>query len=193
MSVNRYSRTTTDVLSLRFNQDSTCFICATCDGIRIFNVEPFAQKSFLDVGRATYAEMLYRTNLIAYVPADHVTGLSSNVVNVYDDERKVHVLELCFSLPVVSIRMSRTRLLVVLVRKIHIFSFPNQCRLLHTIDTRDNPRGLCELSNTDGSLLVFPFNAKTKGGFVQFLHIQINCLTIDIDVVDLMNDDSHTN
>jgi hypothetical protein len=34
---------------------------------------------YLDVGRATYAEMLYRTNLIAYVPADHVTGLPSNV------------------------------------------------------------------------------------------------------------------
>lgn len=68
MSMNRYVRTTTDVLSLRFNQDSSrkhsmipfqryktvvfscfsaCFICATCDGIRIFNVEPFAQKSFL--------------------------------------------------------------------------------------------------------------------------------------------------
>jgi hypothetical protein len=26
-----------------------CFICATCDGIRIFNVEPFAQKSFLGI------------------------------------------------------------------------------------------------------------------------------------------------
>jgi len=79
-----------------------------------------------------------------------------------------------------------SRLIIVLVSKIHIFSFPNQCRLLHTIDTRDNPRGqlillliskflvwfflgLCELSNNDGSLLVFPFNAKTKGGFVQFL------------------------
>jgi hypothetical protein len=35
--------------------------------------------SIIDLGRATYAEMLYRTNLIAYVPADHVTGLSSNV------------------------------------------------------------------------------------------------------------------
>jgi len=34
---------------------------------------------YLDVGRPTYAEMLYRTNLIAYVPADHVTGLPSNV------------------------------------------------------------------------------------------------------------------
>jgi hypothetical protein len=82
----------------------------------------------LDVGRATYAEMLYRTNLIAYVPADHVTGLPSNVgkqarshlfsvvtitrllsVNVYDDERKTHVLELCFNSSVVSLRMSRTR------------------------------------------------------------------------------------
>ena len=135
----------------------------------------FEYSFYLDVGRATYAEMLYRTNLIAYVPADHVTGLPSNVgkrkdlsfvraiywiilVNVYDDERKTHVLELCFGLSVVSIRMSRTRfdyimkilykvkfcfyrLIVVLVSKIHIFSFPNQCRLLHTIETRDNPRG----------------------------------------------------
>lgn len=33
----------------------------------------------LDLGRVTYAEMLYRTNLIAYVPADHITGLPSNV------------------------------------------------------------------------------------------------------------------
>jgi len=168
---NHYSRTTTDVLSLRFNQDSSCFICATSDGIRIFNVEPFAQKCYLDVGRVTYAEMLYRTNLIAYVPADHVTGLPSNVVNVYDDERKTHVLELCFSLPIVAIRMSRTRLVVVLVSKIHVLSFPNPCRLLHTIDTKDNPRGLCELSNNDGSLLVFPFNSKAKGGFVQLLNM----------------------
>lgn len=29
--------------------------------------------------------------------------------------------------------------------------------------------GLCELSNSDGSLLVFPCSARTRGGFVQFL------------------------
>jgi len=117
--------------------------------------------------------MLYRTNIIAYVPADHVTGLASNVgkreicllllnknilVNVYDDQRKIHVLELSFNSSVISIRMSRTRfellvlifcicfvlyrLLVVLLNQIQIFSFPNQCRLLHTIETRNNPRGL---------------------------------------------------
>jgi hypothetical protein len=55
------------------------------------------------------------------------------------------------------------------VNKILIFSFPNQCQLLHTIETRENPKGLCELSNNDGSLLAFPFNSKSKGGFIQLL------------------------
>ena len=215
MSNNRYIRTTTDVLSLRFNQDSSktqeetesacnnevnrfdlaCFICATGDGIRIFNVEPFAQKSFLgrakrserrermktsmvvlDVGRATYAEMLYRTNLIAYVPADHVTGLPSNVgkqarsplysvvTHSTDSSERLRwrTKDACLGtlfqfvgclIAHVSNKVRRhraiscskltldSRLLVVLVGKIHILSFPNQCRLLHTIETRDNPRG----------------------------------------------------
>ncbi|CAF0721204.1 unnamed protein product [Didymodactylos carnosus] len=81
----RFARTrTSDVLSLRFNQDS-------------------------NVGRVTYAEMLYRTNLIAYVPADHTTGLPSNM-------------------------------------------------------------GLCEMPNSDGSLLCYPFlGRKEKGGYVQVL------------------------
>jgi len=55
------------------------------------------------------------------------------------------------------------------VNKILIFSFPNQCQLLHTIETRENPKGLCELSNNDGSLIAFPFNSKSKGGFIQLL------------------------
>ncbi len=74
---------------------------------------------------------------------------------------------------------------MVLVNKILVFSFPNQCQLLHTIETRENPKGifllfinretklffsgLCELSNNDGSLLVFPVNSKAKGGFIQLL------------------------
>ncbi|CAF0809353.1 unnamed protein product [Adineta ricciae] len=162
-------RKTADVLSLRFNQDSSCFICTTRDGIRVFNVEPLAQKCYLEVGHVIYAEMLYRTNLIAYVPADYSTGFASNVVNIYDNQLKTHVLELCFNASVMSIRMSRTRLLVVLTNKIHIFSFPNHCRLLHTIETKDNPKGLCELSNNDGSIIAFPFNTKSKSGFIQLL------------------------
>lgn len=162
MSINRYPRTTTDVLSLRFNQDSSidqwkhdleeffrflflgCFICATCDGIRIFNLEPFAQKSFLGNLKNeefyTITFILFRcrtSDLCRNALSDkfdcictcrsrdwftiecwygkdsfgfwRYIELFRFLVNVYDDERKTHVLELCFSLSVVSIRMSRTR------------------------------------------------------------------------------------
>lgn len=74
----------------------------------------------------------------------------------------------------------------MLVNKILVFSFPNSCQLLHTIETRENPRGLfsppsampmfllsllglCEVSNNDGSLLAFPPHSKAKGGFIQLL------------------------
>lgn len=37
------------------------------------------------------------------------------------------------------------RLVVVLRQEIHIFSFPSKIERLHTIDTKDNPRGWCLL------------------------------------------------
>ena len=50
--------------------------------------------------------------------------------------------------------------------QIHVFSFPNRCQKLYTLTTKDNPRGLCEispmrLSNAGGSIdggefMVFP-------------------------------------
>ena len=50
--------------------------------------------------------------------------------------------------------------------QIHVFSFPNRCQKLYTLTTKDNPRGLCEispmrLSHAGGSIdggefMVFP-------------------------------------
>lgn len=55
-----------------------------------------------------------------------------------------------------------------------VFSFPNRCRTLFTISTRDNPRGLCEvspmrsLSNSDPEFMVFP---GYKMGSVQLIDL----------------------
>ena len=62
-----------------------------------------------------------------------------------------------------------SRLFVVLVNEILVFSFPTPCELLQTIETRENPRGLCEIANSDGSLIAFPSNSKAKGGFIHLL------------------------
>lgn len=133
--------------------------------------------SHLELGRATCAEMLYRTNLIAYVPADRVTGLASNVGewraakrgSLFDTIDSSECLWQstensctwtvfqnfsCFNSNVTnkvggrfsffmisSFFILLSRLFVVLVNKILVFSFPTPCELLQTIETRENPRG----------------------------------------------------
>jgi hypothetical protein len=41
------SSISSDVLSLRFNQNFGCFICGMNDGIRIYNTEPLVEKLYL--------------------------------------------------------------------------------------------------------------------------------------------------
>jgi len=54
---------------------------------------------------------------------------------------------------------------------IHIFSFPNNLKKLYTIDTRDNPKGLCEVSmysSSERQMLCYPGH---KIGSIQLLDI----------------------
>lgn len=51
------------------------------------------------------------------------------------------------------------RMVVALLRQIHVFSFLTPTQRLFSLETRDNPQGLCELSrlaSAERQLLVFP-------------------------------------
>ena len=79
---------------------------------------------------------------------------------------KDFALEFTFKSKVFAVRMSHSKLVVVLHNKILVFSFPNDCKNLFTFNTCDNPRGICELSSCDDDcqLLCFP---AVKSGFMQ--------------------------
>eukprot|EP00731_Ephydatia_muelleri_P036944 Em0360g2a len=50
-----------------------------------------------------------------------------------------------------------TGLVVILSEEIHVFSFPHASKLLKTIETSPNPKGLCEVcSSADCQLMAFP-------------------------------------
>ncbi|CAL8120383.1 unnamed protein product [Orchesella dallaii] len=145
--------------SIRFNQDKSCFHCCLDNGLRIYNVEPLVEKVHFDekfLGSVGYCEMVYRCNLFAIVSGGHRPKYADNTVLVYDDVKKRSVLEFTFTQPVLAIRCRRDRLVAILKNKIHIFSFPNNPQKLFTIETRNNPTGLCELSPGIHNLLVFP-------------------------------------
>lgn len=166
------------VYNVRFNQDQGCFACATESGVKIYNVDPLAQKLFLGtdvLGSVRHVEMLFRSNLLAIVGGGKTPKFSENSVLILDDskpdvEKKI-VLEFRFSQPVLSIRMRKDRLIVVLRNQVHGFTFPNDPKLSFSLDTRDNPKGLCEVCPTsENYLLAFP---GFKCGSVQLVDMSV--------------------
>ncbi|ELT94793.1 hypothetical protein CAPTEDRAFT_208377 [Capitella teleta] len=155
------------ILGLRFNQDQSCFTCAMSSGFRIYNVEPLAEKLHIGtetVGSLAHVEMLHRSNILALLG-----------VLIWDDAQKDPdqklVMEFTFAQPVVGVKIRKDKLIVVLRNQVHVFSFPNNPQKLFTFHTRDNPKGLCEVSFClDNKLLVFP---GYKCGSVQLVDLAI--------------------
>jgi len=165
--------------SLRFNQDQTCFVAALDDGLRVFYLDPIREMAHLRhelVGSVSKAEMLYKSNLIAFVGGGKKPRFPENNIIVYDDRQQEFVLEVSLPESVLNIRLKRDKLIAICRSQIHVFSFPNRCKLLFNVTTRDNPKGICELSsvrlglesNNSNDLMVFP---GYKNGSVQILNL----------------------
>ncbi|XP_063516423.1 WD repeat domain phosphoinositide-interacting protein 4 isoform X7 [Pongo pygmaeus] len=120
------------VTSLRFNQDQSCFCCAMETGVRIYNVEPLMEKG-------------------------HLAVLIWDDAREGKDSKEKLVLEFTFTKPVLSVRMRHDKIVIVLKNRIYVYSFPDNPRKLFEFDTRDNPKGLCDLCpSLEKQLLVFP-------------------------------------
>ncbi|KAG8129804.1 hypothetical protein E2320_016486 [Naja naja] len=154
------------VNSLRFNQDQSCFCCAMETGVRIYNVEPLMEKGHLDheqVGSVGLVEMLHRSNLLAIVGGGGNPKFSEISVLIWDDSREGKegkdklVLEFTFTKPALAVRMRHDKIIIVLRNRIYVYSFPDNPTKLFEFDTRENPKGLCDLCpSLEKQLLVFP-------------------------------------
>uniref|UniRef100_A0A671VX63 WD repeat domain 45 n=1 Tax=Sparus aurata TaxID=8175 RepID=A0A671VX63_SPAAU len=154
------------VNSLQFNQDQSCFCCAMETGVRIYNVEPLMEKGHLDheqVGSVALCSMLHRSNLLAVVGGGVNPKFSEISMLIWDDARESRdpkdklVLEFTFTKPVLAVRMRHDKVIIVLKNRIYVYSFPDNPVKLFEFDTRDNPKGLCDLCpSLEKQLLVFP-------------------------------------
>jgi hypothetical protein len=137
--------------SMRFNQDKTAFCCAFQDGLRVFNLEPIRERAHYteeQVGSLAMAEMLYRTNLVGMVAGGRKPKFADNAVMVYDDLAGRMALEFTCPAPVLGLRMKKDKMVVITRTQIHVFSFPHRPTRLFSLETRDNPLGLCEVSTS---------------------------------------------
>ncbi|KAK6171371.1 hypothetical protein SNE40_019576 [Patella caerulea] len=181
------------VLGICFNQDYSCFSCATESGIRIYNADPLTHKLCItpdQVGSVSSAEMLFRSNILVLVGGGTMPKYDEKAVLVWDMSAKKEsdsaLMDITFAQPVVGVKVLKNRLIVILRNQVHVFSFPNEVEKLYTFSTRDNPRGLCAVS-CYGNILVFP---GIKCGSVQIVDLET---TQPSQTVSPVNINAHQN
>lgn len=140
------------ILHLSFNQDAGCFAVGTTDGFVLFNTDPFGESLRRNSGLSGVGnvQMLFRSNILALVGTD---GSSRNKVLIWDDRLNHCIRELLFRSEVKAVRLRSDRIVVVMLQKIYVYDFFNY-KLIHQIETQENPLGVCEISQTAAPMVL---------------------------------------
>ncbi|CAL0319603.1 unnamed protein product [Lupinus luteus] len=144
--MNEYDET--DLFSISWNQDYSCFAAGTSHGFHIYTCEPFKEtfRRELKNGGFKFVEMLFCCNILALVGAAANSNYPPNKVLIWDDHQSRFIGEFTFRSEVHGVKLRRDRIVIVLKHKIYVHNFKD-LKLLHQIETLANPRGLCCLSH----------------------------------------------
>ncbi|KAF9169861.1 autophagy protein [Mortierella sp. AD011] len=145
-----------ELLFINFNQDFSCISVGTIHGFRIYNCDPFGKcysKSDSSIG---IVEMLFCTSLVAIVGAGDQPVSSPRRLQIINTKRQSTICELTFPTSILSVKLNRKRLIVVLEDQIYVYDISNM-KLLHTIETSSNPNAICALSpSSENCYLAYP-------------------------------------
>ncbi|VDK75516.1 unnamed protein product [Litomosoides sigmodontis] len=163
------------VYGISVNSEQNMFAVATEDGFRIFQCNPLHQLIRLDkriVGSLRIGKVLGCSNFFGMVSGGFCPKYAENVVMIWNDERKKDdfYMEYTGTSPILNFQMSKTRMVLVGMKKIHVFNFPQELVPIKTIETGMNIHGLCELSSDPNmELLIYPGHQK---GTVQCINLR---------------------
>jgi len=147
------------VLSCSFNQDRSCLAVATRRGFKIYSCDTGTCVYDDDMGAVRIVEMLFCTSLLVVVGAGDTPELSPRRLKVLNTSNHTCIADLTFVTSILAVRLNRARLVVVEERRAVVHELSTLC-VQRTIDTVQNPRGVCALSaDDDSSLLALPAHA----------------------------------
>lgn len=135
-----------------FNQDSNFLAVGDGQGYRIFgtdpehfSIEPFVEKK---CGGISSIAMLGRTSLLCLVGSGDARRLQ-----LYNNKAQSIICNITFADVILSVKLSRKRLVVVLEKCLHIFDVTNMSPL-QILDTERNERGLAAISQSEEQCLI---------------------------------------
>ncbi|KAJ7061552.1 WD40 repeat-like protein [Mycena amicta] len=144
------------MLFANFNQDYSCVSVGTRGGYSIVNCDPFGRVYTQNDGARGIVEMLFCTSLIALVGAPDTPSSSPRKLQIVNTKRQSMICELLFPSSILTVKLNRKTLVVVLETEIYLYDISNM-RLLHVIETLPNPEGICALSpSAEAPYLAYP-------------------------------------
>ncbi|GMM33472.1 phosphoinositide binding protein [Saccharomycopsis crataegensis] len=160
----RTSGTPESINFMNFNQDATCISAGTSNGYKIFNCDPFGKCYSRHISSVALVEMLYVTSLLAVVGIGEHPNMSPRRLKIINTKRQSTICELTFPTTILSVKLNRERMVVVLEQQIYIYDVSSM-KLLHTIETLPNPHGLVALSPIiEHNFLAYPSPPANKNG-----------------------------
>ncbi|GAB5587381.1 autophagy protein [Umbelopsis nana] len=154
--MNLGDKSSNELLFINFNQDFSCISVGIKNGYKIYNCDPFGKCYSKSDGGIGIVEMLFCTSLVALVGAGEQPAFSPRHLQIINTKRQSTICELTFPTSILSVKMNRRRLIVVLEEQIFVYDISNM-KLLHTIDTSPNPSAICALSpSSDNCYIAYP-------------------------------------
>ncbi|KAF9933118.1 autophagy protein [Mortierella alpina] len=145
-----------ELLFMNFNQDFSCISVGTKHGFKIYNCDPFGKCYSKTDSSIGIVEMLFCTSLVAIVGAGDHPASSPRRLQIINTKRQSTICELTFPTTILSVKLNRKRLIVVLEDQIYVYDISNM-KLLHTIETSPNPHAICALSpSSENCYLAYP-------------------------------------
>ncbi|KAK3200154.1 hypothetical protein Dsin_023569 [Dipteronia sinensis] len=204
-STSTHSNNTTDMTSrpdlpsatinhLSINPDQGCFAVALDTGFRAYNCDAFRQtmrRDFDTCGGIGLLSLLFRTSLVFLVGGGAQPRYPPNRVMIWDDQQNSFIGELSLRSEVKNVKLRRDRIIVVFLLKISVYNMSN-LKVLDEIETIENPKGLCEVSQTvtpmvlvcpgllKGQVRVENYACKRRK-FIMAHASQIACLAMTLD------------
>ncbi|CAO3675883.1 unnamed protein product [Umbelopsis ramanniana] len=154
--MNLGDKSSNELLFINFNQDFSCISVGIKNGYKIYNCDPFGKCYSKSDGGIGIVEMLFCTSLVALVGAGEQPAFSPRHLQIINTKRQSTICELTFPTSILSVKMNRRRLIVVLEEQIFVYDISNM-KLLHTIDTSPNPSAICALSpSSENCYIAYP-------------------------------------
>ena len=145
---------------INFNQNGSCISMGTSQGFKIFNCEPFGRFYQDEEGGCGIVEMLFSTSLLAVVGMGDNPAMSPRRLRMLNTKRHSVICEVTFPTTILSVKMNKSRLAVLLQEQIYIYDISNM-RLLHTIETSMNAQGIMSMSpNSENNYLCLLYTSR---------------------------------